>query len=183
MAKSKKTKPKVIKDSDFIFTSFQPDNQVTGSAFLLEIPKEDLKILIDAGVFQDSRYNAKQSFDINKRKVSKIPWKELTHIIISHAHLDHMGSLPLACVPELQFEGKIICTEASQSLIALNAKDCAFVMDNQAKVWNKANPRKPILPLYTMEHADALITRLQGYGYYEQIQDRKSTRLNSSHAL
>ena len=50
MAKSKKTKPKVIKDSDFIFTSFQPDNQVTGSAFLLEIPKEDLKILIDAGV-------------------------------------------------------------------------------------------------------------------------------------
>lgn len=170
MAKSKKAKPKVIKDSDFIFTSFQPDNQVTGSAFLLEIPREDLKILIDAGVFQDSRYNAKQSFDINKRKVSKIPWRELTHIIVSHAHLDHMGSLPLACVPELQFEGKIICTEASQSLIALNAKDCAFVMDNQAKVWNKANPKKPILPLYTMEHADSLITRLQGYGYYEQIQ-------------
>ena len=171
MARPKKAKPKVnvTKDNDFILTSFQPDNQVTGSAFLLEIPREGLTILLDAGVFQDSRYNVKQSFDINKRKVSKIPWRDLTHVILTHAHLDHVGSLPLACVPELQFDGKIICTEASQSLIMLNCKDCAFVMDSQAKAWNKANPKKPILPLYLMEHADALIGRLQGYRYYEQI--------------
>lgn len=168
MAKSKKQGK--IKGSDFIFTSFQPSNEVTGSAFLLEIPKEGVKLLLDAGMFQDSRYNAKQSFDINKRKVNKIPWRDLTHVVISHSHLDHCGSLPLTCVPELQFEGKIICTEASQPLIMLNCKDCAFVMESQAKAWNKANPKKPILPLYTMEHADALATRLQGYGYNQTIQ-------------
>ena len=165
----KQKKQAKIKDTDFIFTSLQPSNQVTGSAFILEIPKEGLKILLDAGMFQDSRYNVKQSFDINKRKVNKIPWRELTHVIISHAHADHCAVLPLACVPELQFEGKIICTEASQPLITLNTKDCAFVMDSQAKAWNKANPKKPILPLYLMEHADALTTRLQGYRYYEDI--------------
>ena len=165
----KQKKQAKIKDTDFIFTSLQPSNQVTGSAFILEIPKEGLKILLDAGMFQDSRYNVKQSFDINKRKVNKIPWRELTHVIISHAHADHCAVLPLACVPELQFEGKIICTEASQPLITLNTKDCAFVMDSQAKAWSKANPRKPILPLYLMEHADALVSRLQGYRYYEDI--------------
>ena len=168
MAKPKKQVTKV-KDSDFVFTSFQPSDQVTGSAFMLEIPREGLKILIDAGMFQDSRYNVKQAFDINKRKVNKIPWRELTHVIISHAHADHCAVLPLACVPELQFEGKIICTEASQPLIILNTKDCAFVMDSQAKAWNKANPKKPVLPLFTMEHAEALTQRLQGYRYYENI--------------
>lgn len=168
MAKAKKQSK--IKDNDFVFTSFQPDNQVTGSAFLLEIPKEGLKILLDAGMFQDSRFNVKQSFEINRRKVSKIAWHELTHVVVTHAHLDHVGALPLACVPELQFNGKIICTEASQPLIMLNCKDCAFVMESQAKVWNKTNPKKPILPLYTMEHAYSLITRLQGYRYYESIQ-------------
>ena len=50
MAKPKKQVTKV-KDSDFVFTSFQPDDQVTGSAFMLEIPREGLKILIDAGRF------------------------------------------------------------------------------------------------------------------------------------
>ena len=42
-------------------------------------------------------------------------------------------------------------------------------MDSQAKAWNKANPKKPVLPLYTMEHAEALTQRLQGYRYYENI--------------
>ena len=165
----KKQSSRHVRDNDFILTSYQESNEVTGSAFLLEIPKEGLKILLDAGLFQSSAFNAKQVFDINKKRV-KLKWNEITHIIVSHSHYDHCSALPLTCVPELQFEGKIICTEPSQPLISMNCKDCAFVMDSQAKAWNKANPKKQILPLYTMEHADALISRLQGYRYHEQIQ-------------
>ena len=139
----KKQSSRHVRDNDFILTSYQESNEVTGSAFLLEIPKEGLKILLDAGLFQSSAFNAKQVFDINKKRV-KLKWNEITHIIVSHSHYDHCSALPLTCVPELQFEGKIICTEPSQPLISMNCKDCAFVMDSQAKAWNKANPKKQI---------------------------------------
>ena len=50
----KKARPK---DTDFVFTSFQPSNEVTGSAFLLEIPQEGVRMLLDCGAYQkiDSR--------------------------------------------------------------------------------------------------------------------------------
>ena len=162
-------RPRVQKDTDFVFTSFQPDNEVTGSAFLLEIVNEGLKILIDCGAYQDSSMTTKQVFDINSRKISKIPWEELTHIVISHAHADHCGLLPLVMREELGFRGKIICTEASQPLISLNCQDAAFVMGTQVRVWNKANPKKPIMPLFGIDHASELVKYLQGYGYNEQI--------------
>lgn len=164
----KKGKPKV-KDTDFVFTSFQPDDQVTGSAFLLQVPAEGINVLIDCGMFQDSSVTYKQAHDINTRKIDMIPWREITHIVISHAHLDHVGLLPIVMRDELGFTGKIICTEASQPLISLNCQDCAFVMGQQVKVWNKANPKKPILPLFGIEHASDLIKFLQGYGYNEKI--------------
>ena len=166
---SKKSKRSKVKDSDFVFTSIQPDNEVTGSAFLLEIPKEQVKILIDCGAYQNSALNTKQVFDINTRKITTIPWQELTHIVISHSHADHCGLLPLAMREELGFNGKIICTEPSQPLISLNCQDAAFVMASQVRSWNKLNPKKPLLPLFGMEHASELIKYLQGYGYYEKI--------------
>ena len=165
----KKGKRPRVEESDFIFTSFQPDNEVTGSAFLLEIPDEGIKLLIDCGAYQDSSLTTKQIFDINSRKAFKIPWHELTHIVISHSHADHCGLLPLAMRDELGFNGKIICTEPSQPLISLNCQDAAFVMASQVKSWNKLNPKKPLLPLFGMEHASELIKYLQGYGYYEKI--------------
>ena len=165
----KKGKRPRVEESDFIFTSFQPDNEVTGSAFLLEIPDEGIKLLIDCGAYQDSSLTTKQIFDINSRKALRIPWNELTHIVISHSHADHCGLLPLAMRDELGFNGKIICTEPSQPLISLNCQDAAFVMGSQVKSWNKLNPKKPLLPLFGMEHASELIKYLQGYGYYEKI--------------
>ena len=165
----KKGKRPRVEESDFVFTSFQPDNEVTGSAFLLEIPDEGIKLLIDCGAYQDSSLTTKQIFDINSRKALRIPWNELTHIVISHSHADHCGLLPLAMRDELGFNGKIICTEPSQPLISLNCQDAAFVMGSQVKSWNKLNPKKPLLPLFGMEHASELIKYLQGYGYYEKI--------------
>ena len=140
-------KPKKQKDNDFILTSFQETDEVTGSAFMLEIPKEELVILFDCGLFQSSCHNAKETFDINKKRV-KMPWNRITHVIISHAHYDHCSALPLTMIKELGFNGKIICTEASQPLISPNCRDSAFVMEAQAKSWNKNNPKKQILPLY-----------------------------------
>ena len=162
----KKARPK---DTDFVFTSFQPSNEVTGSAFLLEIPQEGVRMLLDCGAYQNSAMTTKQIFDINGRKTKKIPWSELTHVIISHSHADHCGLLPLVMRDELGFTGKIICTEPSQPLISLNCQDAAFVMANQAKAWNKQNPKKPILTLFGMEHASELIKHLHGYGYNEKI--------------
>ena len=80
---SKKGKRPKEMDSDFIFTSYQPDDEVTGSAFLLEIPKEGIKLLIDCGAYQNSAFTTKQIFEINGRKATKIPWEEITHIVLA----------------------------------------------------------------------------------------------------
>ena len=72
MIKLKKGKrPRVQKDTDFVFTSFQPDNEVTGSAFLLEIVNEGLKILIDCGAYQDSSINYQTSLILIHVKLVK----------------------------------------------------------------------------------------------------------------
>ena len=154
--------------SDFIITHYGTDG-VTGSCVQVEIPEEGLSILLDFGFYQDSTKTVKEQFDINRRK-RDIDLESVTHVIVSHSHLDHVGALGILMLPETGFNGKIMCTEASQQLTMLNVKDCAFVMNQQCKMYNKANPsKKPLYPLYLEEHANELILHLRGYRYYEEV--------------
>lgn len=168
MAKPKKQVKEVKEYSDFVVTHHGTD-EVTGTCIQVDIPREGLKILLDLGFYQDSTKTVKEQFDINKQK-SKINFKEITHVLVSHFHLDHTGGLGLLAIPELGFEGKIMCTEPTQILTYLNIRDCAFVMAQQCKMYNKANPnKKPLMPLYLEEHVNELLVRLQGYAFDEEI--------------
>lgn len=154
--------------SDFIITNYGT-NDVTGSCVMLEIPNENLKILLDFGLYQSSIKNMKEIYDVNYKKL-KVPLDEITHILVTHAHYDHCAGLGLCAIEERNFTGKIMCTEPSQPLISLNVRDSAFVQAQQCKAYNKANPKKKQLyPMYTEEHAINLINYLQGYGYDEDI--------------
>ena len=169
MGKRKSCKGK-LQVSDFTVTHYGTDG-VTGTCLVLEIPREELKIMLDCGFYQDSTLTSKQQFDINAKKFKDLDLSTITHVLVTHSHLDHCGALGILMTPESGFNGKIMCTEASQPLIMLNVKDSAFVMQQTCKMYNKANPsKKPLEPLYLESHANELILNLRGYGYNDEIQ-------------
>ncbi len=153
------------KSNDFRVTSYHIHDAVTGTSVLVEV--DGLKILFDLGSFQSQEHDLAKIYQYNYSK-SEIPFSELDYVIISHAHADHCALLPILLREEIQFSGRIMCTEASQKLIALNIVDCAFIMSQECKAHNK-RAKKMVYPIYTMEQAEQTIPLLQGYSYDDDI--------------
>jgi metallo-beta-lactamase family protein len=134
---------------------------VTGSMYLLEA--NGLKILLDCGLFQGRREEERANhkplkFDINK----------LDAIVLSHAHLDHSGRLPL--VVKEGFKGSILMTLATQDLIEVLLKDAASLQERDAEWENKRRKRsgkKQVEPLYTLEDVDQVLHQCHGIDYYQ----------------
>ena len=75
-------------------------NEVTGSNYLLE--HNGSKVLIDCGLFQSGHYSDKknyQSFNFNPA--------EIDVLILTHAHIDHSGRVPVLVKQGQGFNGKI----------------------------------------------------------------------------
>ena len=123
---------------------------VTGSKFLIETDKE--KILVDCGIFQGNKFWRllnwdEPSFDIDS----------LSAIVLTHAHIDHSGYLPL--VVRRGFKGPIYCTPATADLLNLLLPDAAHLQEEEARYANKhgTSKHKPAKPLFGYRDArDAL---------------------------
>ncbi|MCB0359491.1 MAG: MBL fold metallo-hydrolase, partial [Bdellovibrionales bacterium] len=91
---------------------------VTGSRYLLESGSE--KVLIDCGLFQGPK-------DLRLRNWAEPPFDptSLSAIILTHAHIDHSGYLPL--VVRRGFKGPIYCTAATEALLKLLLPDSAHL--------------------------------------------------------
>ncbi len=152
--------------SDFRVSCYHIANEVTGSSFLVEV--DGLKVLMDLGMFQSSKHDMRATYSMNLKK-NKVPFKDLTHIILGHAHLDHTGLIPVCANENNDFNGIIMTTEPSLPLISLNVRDGAFIMQQECKAYNKKNPNKPLYPLYSMEDAEKVIPMIRGYGFDEKI--------------
>lgn len=98
--------------------------EVTGSCFLLEI--EGVKILIDCGLYQGSKGLSEE----NKKLFGFKP-KEIDYVLLTHAHLDHCGRIPL--LVKQGFKGEIITTHASRELAKLVMLDSAHVQEEEAR--------------------------------------------------
>ena len=122
---------------------------VTGSKHLLTL-SDGKKYLLDCGMFQGmgkdtDAMNAHWGFEPS----------ELTHLILSHAHIDHSGLIPK--LVKDGFSGKIFCTPATKELTGLLLEDSAGIQENEIKYENKKRQHEllPLLkPLY--DTADAL---------------------------
>ncbi|HMU09579.1 MAG TPA: MBL fold metallo-hydrolase [Ferruginibacter sp.] len=122
---------------------------VTGSKHLLTL-KNGKKYLLDCGMFQGM---GKQTDAMNRT------WgfepSEVTHLILSHAHIDHSGLIPKFVKDG--FDGKIFCTPATKELSAVMLEDSAGIQESEIKYENKrrAQDGLPYLkPLY--DTADAM---------------------------
>lgn len=136
---------------------------VTGSKHLIQV-RNGKKILLDCGLFQGM---GKETFDLNNN------WgfepSEVDYVIISHAHIDHIGLLPK--LVKDGYKGEIYCTAASIELMKLLLLDSARIQESDVQYANKVREkqhREKIEPLYTEEDALQVFDRLITVNYNEE---------------
>lgn len=124
---------------------------VTGSKTLIE--HQGLRILIDCGLFQGYK---------NLRLMNWDDWPfdpgSLDAVVLTHAHLDHSGALPL--LVRNGFKGPIYATAATADLCGLLLPDSGHLQEEDANFANrhKSSRHDPALPLYTEEDARHALT-------------------------
>ncbi|MFV0281467.1 MAG: MBL fold metallo-hydrolase [Rhodoblastus sp.] len=142
------------------------DRNVTGSCHLVEAAGK--RILVDCGMFQ----GGPEERALNRRDFGFDP-AAIDAILLTHAHLDHCGRIPL--IVKRGFRGKIICNEPTRALARLVMLDATRLQAedtrrNQRKAarWEPREPDEQ--PLYGLEDTmDALDRFAPAVGYGEKI--------------
>ena len=124
---------KKIESSDKLYLTFYGGTEVvTGANFLFEGGAKDYKkILIDCGLFQ----GCKVCTDENRLPFPYNP-AEIDVLIITHAHLDHIGRIPK--LVRDGFKGKIYSTPPTKDIAQLSLVDSLGVMEKEAKQDNQS---------------------------------------------
>lgn len=120
---------------------------VTGSCHMIRT--ENHKILLDCGQFQGGKAQERLNYEAFPFDPS-----EIECVILSHAHIDHCGRLPL--LVKRGFRGDIYCTDATAELLDVMLKDAGYIHEKEAEWQNRKNERagRPFVePLYTYEEA------------------------------
>ncbi len=135
---------------------------VTGSKYYVEY--KDKKIFIDNGLFQGLR----EDRDKNRNKLPIFP-RNIDAVILTHAHLDHSGYLPL--LVKEGFCGKIYCTEATYELCKVILMDSGFLQEEEFKFAKKHELLGcyDAEPLYTQQDALECLKRFKTIKYDEKI--------------
>ncbi|MCI0477408.1 MAG: MBL fold metallo-hydrolase, partial [Anaerolineales bacterium] len=131
----------------------------TGSMHLIETDRQ--RILLDCGLYQGRRAEA---FERN----ANLPFdpKSITHVILSHAHIDHSGNLPT--LVKRGYSGEINCTTATLDLATLMLRDSARIQEQDAAYLNQKTSRRdlpPVESLYTTEDAEVALQHFVGHAY------------------
>jgi len=144
---------------------------VTGSCHLVEV--EGLRLLLDCGLFQ----GGSQREDLNRDPFPFDP-KGIDAVLLSHAHLDHAGRLPL--LVQRGFRGKILCTAPTAEITKLMLADSAHLQVEEAsyrarKARRRGEAAEP--PLYDMAdvlRCAELFRPVTGYRETVRLNDRVS---------
>jgi metallo-beta-lactamase family protein len=131
---------------------------VTGSKYLVQTPRGEL--LLDCGLFQGRK-------DLRLRNWEKLDFdvRRLDAIVLSHAHIDHSGYLPL--MVRHGYSGPVYCSPGTASLLHALLPDSAKLQEEDAERANRRGYSKhhPALPLYTSEDAEAALELLETRAY------------------
>lgn len=135
---------------------------VTGSKYLLETTKHQL--LIDCGLFQGNK-----SLRLLNRAPLPLDYSKLSAVLITHAHLDHSGYLPVLI--KNGYKGPIFMTAPTVALTEIILKDSAKVQTEEANAANLGNYSKhqPALPLYTSDDVEQTLNFILDCGDNEWI--------------
>ncbi len=153
---------------------------VTGSCYSLSLGNE--KLFIDCGMFQgdkDSERLNYQSFKVNPREYSAL--------LLTHAHLDHCGRIPL--LVNEGFNGKIYATDATKALAFIVMADSAKIAmedvrnENKRRARENLPQRKPIFSMEDVTKAMRLFKPIK-YGDLVKVTDNFSAKFyDAGHIL
>ena len=132
---------------------------VTGSRFLLEAAGR--RVLVDAGLFQGLK-----ELRLRNWAPFPVPPDSIDAVVLTHAHIDHSGALPL--LVRSGFRGEALCTPATADLARIMLPDSARLQEEEARYANEKGfsrhaPRA--LPLYEVADAAAALERLRTLRY------------------
>lgn len=154
---------------------------VTGSKHKLTLD-DGTTILLDCGMFQGmgpETDDLNEHFGFNPKKI--------THMILSHAHIDHTGLIP-KLVKE-GFEGKIWCTPATKDLTEILLYDSAEIQTYEIEYINRrraARNKPPYEPLYTSEDVTASLEKFETKDYDTWFEIQKGVQVmftNAGHLI
>lgn len=135
-------------------------HEVTGSCHYLECG--NTKVLVD--------YGMEQGVNIYENEDLPVPFSNIDFILLTHAHIDHAGLLPL--IYARGFRGKVITTVATSDLCNIMLRDSAHIQEMEAEWKNRkarraGNPEVP--PMYTLDDAKGVLKLFDPCEYNETI--------------
>ncbi len=135
-------------------------HEVTGSCTYLEIAGR--KMLVDFGM--------EQGRDVYENARIPCAPAEIEFVLLTHAHIDHSGLLPLLYAGG--FQGEIHTTHATANLCSIMLRDSAHIQEFEAQWKNRKAQRKgeePYEPLYTMQEALGAIALMRPHSYDDKF--------------
>lgn len=148
---------------------------VTGSKYLIDLG--DFEFLVDCGLFQGGRKLREQNWDN-----FPMPLQDLEAVVLTHAHLDHIGYLPR--LVQQGFKGPIYCTEATVSLAKILLLNSGKLQEEEAEYARKKgysrheNPQ----PLYTKAEAEAVFPQFVPQPFETPFNIHPSVKVTFFHA-
>ncbi len=145
------------------------NDNFTGSCTLLQLQDEKggkvTNVLIDAGLI-NGKFG--ETFKLNIEMLETINAKNIHIVILTHAHIDHVGIL--AALVRNGFKGIVICTKKTFKLLRPTLMDGAKIQIIEANSFNSKN-RKNARPNFVNE-----LTRDQFYGKFDDVKERRKTK-------
>ena len=142
---------------------------VTGSLHIIETARGET-VFLDCGLFQGRRAESRE-----RNEKFPVPAHKVDAVVLSHAHMDHVGNLPTWVSKGLKCA--VYATGATVDLAAMMMADSAKIQEHDAAYFNKKNPNmEKIEPMYRSEHAEAATKMLRGVNYREWFEVRPGLR-------
>jgi metallo-beta-lactamase family protein len=137
---------------------------VTGSKYLVEAAGR--RVLVDCGLFQGLKH-----LRLRNREPFAVRPGDLDAVVLTHAHLDHTGYLPL--LVRDGFRGTAWCTAATRDLCGVILPDSGHLQEEEAGFANRHgySRHRPALPLYTRDDAQRSLERLRdaSWGWQHEV--------------
>ena len=147
------------------------DQNVTGSKHLIQT--QGYNLLLDCGLYQGKR-------DEENKQNSTLPFlaSSINAVILSHAHLDHCGTLPI--LVKNGFEGKIYCTPATAEIAKYILLDSAEIQRQDCEYFNShiQNGEKEIFPIYDQGDVEKVVEHFEPVDYFKN--SNQWTQLNEN---